>query len=246
MKTAKCAIYIRVSTPRQADIDDGSLDTQEARLKGYIDYENRHNDKEWEIVDIYREEGRSAKNLKRPEFQRMMDDIDRGKINTVVIWKIDRLTRSIKDFSFVWETFQNKGIQLISLNEKFDTSVAIGRAMLSIILVFAQLEREQTGERTTVTMQYRAEQGLRNGGRVIGYDLDPENKGILKINKKQAEIVKKTFDLCIKTGSAGQAQRILTEKGYRMPVYESRRGQKHGGTTFNKQAIIFQKKLTNH
>lgn len=173
----------------------------------------------------------------------MMNDIEAGKINTVIIWKIDRLTRSLIDFSFLWDKFQKKGIHLISLNEKFDTTTAIGRAMLSIILVFAQLEREQTGERTVATMQYRAEQGLWNGGRVFGYDLDPENKGILKINTQQAEIVKKAFDLCIEKGSAGQVQKVLNEFGYRMPVYESRRRKKHGGTMFTKQAVI--RMLTN-
>ncbi len=243
MKAIKCGLYIRVSTLRQADVEDGSLDTQESSLKAYVNYENKSKDSSWEIIGIYREQGRSAKNLKRPEFQRMMKDIEDGKINTVIIWKIDRLTRSLKDFSMLWDNFQDKGVQLISLNEKFDTSIAIGRAMLSIILIFAQLEREQTGERTSATMQYRAEQGLWNGGRAFGYDLDPEKKGILKINSEQANIVRKAFELCIEKGSAGQVQRTLNELGYRMPVYESRRGKKHGGTLFNKQSVI--RMLTN-
>ncbi len=243
MKAINCGLYIRVSTLRQADVEDGSLDTQESSLKAYVNYENKNKDSSWEIAGLYREQGRSAKNLKRPEFQRMMRDIEDGKINTVIIWKIDRLTRSLKDFSMLWDNFQKKGIQLISLNEKFDTSIAIGRAMLSIILIFAQLEREQTGERTSATMQYRAEQGLWNGGRAFGYDLDPEEKGILKVNPEQAKIVRKAFELCIEKGSAGQVQRMLNELGYRMPVYESRRGKKHGGTLFNKQSVI--RMLTN-
>ncbi len=127
MNTRKCGLYIRVSTLRQADVEDGSLDTQESKLKAYVDYENK-SDGSWEIAGIYREEGYSGKDLKRPEFQRMMSDIEAGKINTVIIWKIDRLTRSLKDFSMLWDKFQKKGVQLICLNEKFDTSVAIGRA----------------------------------------------------------------------------------------------------------------------
>ena len=243
MSIKKCALYIRVSTQRQASVEDGSLKAQEARLKAYVDYENINKGGKWEIVDIYREEGRSAKDLKRPEFQRLMADIEKGKINTIIIWKIDRLTRSLKDFSTLWEIFKEKGVQIISLNEKFDTSTAIGRAMINIILVFAQLEREQTGERTSATMQYRAEQGLWNGGRVIGYDLDPQNKGVLKINRQQIAIVKKAFDLCIEKGSAGQVQKALNELGYRMPVYKSRRGKEHGNTLFTKQAVI--RMLTN-
>ncbi len=238
MNTHKCALYLRVSTLQQADVEDGSLDTQEARLKGYVDYENIKSDTKWEIVDIFREEGKSAKNLNRPQFQRMMRAIEECKIDTIIIWKIDRLTRSLKDFSNLWDMFQERGIQLISLNEKFDTSTAIGRAMLSIILVFAQLEREQTSERTSATMQYRAEQGLWNGGHVLGYDLDTENKGVLKINPEQAKIVKNAFKICLEKGSAGQTKKALNETGYRMPEYTSRRGNKQGGTLFSIQSIV--------
>ena len=108
MKAIKCGLYIRVSTLRQADVEDGSLDTQESSLKAYVNYENKSKDSSWEIIGIYREQGRSAKNLKRPEFQRMMRDIEDRKINTVIIWKIDRLTRSLKDFSMLWDNFQKK------------------------------------------------------------------------------------------------------------------------------------------
>ena len=243
MNEKKCALYIRVSTHRQASVEDGSLKAQEAKLKAYVTYENTAKQANWKTIGTYREEGRSAKDLKRPEFQRMMQDISDGKINTIIVWKIDRLTRSLKDFSNLLDTFKDKGIQLISLNEKFDTSTAIGRAMLTIILVFAQLEREQTGERTSATMQYRAEQGLWNGGRILGYDLDPNEKGTIKINAQQAKIVKKAFELCLEKGSAGQTQQVLNELGYRMPLYESRRGKKHGDNLFTKQAVI--RLLTN-
>ena len=238
MIARKCGLYIRVSTLRQADVMEGSLDAQEAKIKSYVDYENSHAEIPWQIIGIYREEGRSGKDLKRPQFQRMMKDIEKNKINTVIIWKIDRLSRTLKDFSMLWDKFQEEGVQLISLNEKFDTNTALGRAMLNIVLVFAQLEREQTGERTAATMLHRAECGLWNGGRVLGYDLDPEEKGILKVNYEQSEMVKKAFSLCIEKGSAGQVQRVLNELGYRMPIYESRRGKKHGGTLFNKQSVI--------
>ncbi len=241
MTEYKCGLYIRVSTLRQACVEDGSLKAQEAKLRAYVDYENKNpstSTPSWKVVDVYREEGKSAKDLKRPEFQRMMSDVESGKINTIIVWKIDRLTRSLRDFSNLWEIFQQKKVNLISLCDKFDTNTAIGRAMLSIVLIFAQLEREQTGERTQTVMQYRAEKGLWNGGRVLGYDLDSDNKGMLKINTEQAKLIKKAFDLCIEKGSAGQVQRILNELGYRMPLYESRRGKKHGDTLFTKQAVV--------
>jgi site-specific DNA recombinase len=238
MRERRCALYIRVSTLRQADVVDGSLDAQESILRSNVENKNNHPNESWEIAGVYREEGRSGKDLNRPEFQRMMDDINRKKINTIIVYKIDRLTRSLKDFSFLWDEIDKIGVKIVSIVEKFDTTTPIGRAMLHIVLVFAQLEREQTGERTAATMQYRAEQGLWNGGRVLGYDLDPDDKGTLKVNAEQSKIVQKTFELCIETGSAGKAQQTLNDLGYRMPQYVSRRGKVHGGKPFNKQVVI--------
>lgn len=183
--TRKCGLYGRVSTQRQAMVEDGGLDTQFSCMEKSIEFENEKAkaiDETWEIVDRYREEGRSGKDLERPEFKRMMADVQSGRINTVIVYKIDRITRSLRDFYTLWETFEKLGVQFVSLYEKFDTTTAVGRAMLKLILVFAELEREQTAERTAATMQYRAEQGLWNGGVRLGYDLDPDNKGVLKVN----------------------------------------------------------------
>ncbi|GAB6909485.1 putative Resolvase domain [Desulfosarcina cetonica] len=238
MKNRLCGLYIRVSTLRQADVVDGSLDAQESILRSHVENKNNHPDESWEIAGVYREEGRSGKDLNRPEFQRIIRDINRKKINTIIVYKIDRLTRSLKDFSILWDELDKIGVKVVSIVEQFDTTTPIGRAMLHIVLVFAQLEREQTAERTAATMQYRAEQGLWNGGRILGYDLDPDDKGTLKVNGEQASVVRKAFELCIETGSAGKAQTSLNDLGYRVPVYESRRGKKHGGKLFNKQVVI--------
>lgn len=238
-----CGLYVRVSTLRQASVEDGSLDAQINHLQRYIDYENRSGKSEWSVVEVYREEGKSGKDLKRPEFERMVRDINAERINTIVIWKIDRLTRSLSDFCSVWDMLEQRGIQLISLNEKFDTGTAIGRAMLKIILIFAELEREQTSERTAMALDYRANLGLWNGGRVIGYDPDPESKSGLKVNPDFAQVVRLAYDLCIEHGSAGATTRLLNEKGFRMPAYESRRGKKQGGGLFSKQSVI--RMLTN-
>ena len=146
-KDHTCGLYIRVSTQRQAAVQEGSLDTQEARLRSYVDYKSCGSVDSWQVVEVYREEGHSGKDLKRPEFERLMQDVQSGRVNTVIVWKIDRLTRSLNDFSALWQALQDRGVELVSLNENFDTSTAIGRAMLSIVLVFAQLEREQTGEK---------------------------------------------------------------------------------------------------
>ena len=135
--------------------EDGGLDTQFGLMEKQVEFENaKESDGTWEIVDRYREEGRSGKDLDRPEFKRMMNDIREGKVNTVIVYKIDRITRSLRDFYDLWETFEEYEVQFVSLHEKFDTTTAVGRAMLKLILVFAELEREQTAERTSATMRH--------------------------------------------------------------------------------------------
>jgi site-specific DNA recombinase len=194
-----CGLYGRVSTARQAEVIDGGLDTQFDLMARRVEWENdSDNENTWVVVDRYREEGFSGKNLERPEFRRIVEDIKAGRVNTVVVQKIDRITRSLRDFFDLWEFFERHGVQFISLHEKFDTTTAVGRAMLKLILVFAELEREQTSERTAATLAYRARQGLRNGGRIYGYDLDPDNKGVLKIVPEQAEhVLHDFFEKCV-------------------------------------------------
>ena len=236
-----CAPYGRVSTQRQALTEDGGLDTQFNLMEKQIEFENEKDPKtEWVVVDRYREEGWSGKNLDRPEFKRMMSDIHDGKINTVVVYKVDRITRSLRDFYDLWETFEKYDVQFISLHEKFDTTTAMGRAMLKFILVFAELEREQTAERTTATMLYRAQQGLWNGGRRLGYDLDPDNKGVLKVNPIQKEtVIKDFFEKCVEEGSAGKVVNHLHEQGIRRPKYVTKRTKEpRGGGKFYKQAVV--------
>ena len=125
MKTRNYALYYRVSALRQADVLDGSLDSQESRLKSWVKFEDSNSNDEWKIAGVYREEGRSGKDLRRPKFQRMKYDIENGLVNTIIVTKIDRLTRSLKDFSSIWDEMKNKGVEIISLNERFDTTTAM-------------------------------------------------------------------------------------------------------------------------
>ncbi len=237
-KNKNVAIYSRVSSTRQATVLDGSLDTQEDRIRKAIEI-RAFGDEQWTVHDVYREEGRSGKNLDRPEFQRMIEDLKTGHIDVIYVTKIDRITRSLKDFYDLWEMFQDYGVEFVSLNEQFDTTNPMGRFALKQILLFAELEREITGERTKEKMQWRAEQGFWNGGKPPpGYKFDPENKGILQINKDEADLVKTIFTSYLKNKSADKTRDWLNENGYRTPVYHSKSGKKHGGNTFGKQSLI--------
>ena len=226
-KDRKCALYVRVSTGLQAD-EGESLDEQIEKLKNFCAY------KGWKNFIVYREEGFSGKDMERPEFQRMITDVHRGDVNTVVVKKIDRLSRSIIDFENIYKAFETKGVDLISLQENFDTSTAVGRAVIRIVLVFAQMEREQTSERTIDVMSYRAKQGLFNGGYPrLGYDIDYDNKCLVP-NELEIPIAREIFDTYIKEGSLSKTAIKLNAKGYRMKSWIARTGRSFGGEKFHK------------
>jgi len=225
----KCALYLRVSTDQQA-LDGESLEEQEERLRAFCKTRN------WKVTKVYREEGRSGKDTNRPQFQQMLQDIREGKVDTVVVKKIDRLSRSILDFEKTYNFFVEHNVDLVSLQENFDTTTAIGRAVIRIVLVFAQLEREQTSERTIDVLEYRAKQGLWNGGYPpLGYDIDDE-KGLV-VNKEEAAIVRMIFEKYLELASYKKVANYLNKLGLRTKVFVSRRGKKQGGKLYSNTTI---------
>lgn len=168
LSALKVAIYIRVSTHWQVDKD--SLKVQERELIAYCQMVLGIND-----YVVFTDPGYSAKNTDRPDYQAMMDRIRTGEFSHLLVWKIDRISRNIIDFATMSEELKHLGVAFVSKNEQFDTSTAMGEAMLQIIMVFAQFERKQTSERVTAVMLSRAGNGQWNGGRVpYGYLWDKE------------------------------------------------------------------------
>ena len=166
----KAALYVRVSTNYQIDRD--SLPMQRQELITYAQLMFGIND-----YVVFEDAGYSGKNTDRPEFQNMMRRIRAGEFTHLLCWKIDRISRNLLDFASMYQELKDLGVTFVSKNEQFDTSTAIGEAMLKIILVFAELERNMTSERVTATMLSRAQNGLWNGGRVpYGYDYDKDSK----------------------------------------------------------------------
>ena len=236
-----CGLYARVSTERQSEVKDGSLDTQLSRLQSYIKF-RKSSDDDWIVNDTYREEGKSGKNMDRPELQRLMHDIKSGVVNTVIVTKLDRITRSLLDFYKLNASFQEFNTEFISLEDNFDTSSPMGRAMLNITLVFAELEREQTSKRTKDKMAWRASQGMWNGGQVLGYDLVD---GELKINKDEGQLVKLMYEKYLELKSLRAVADYLNSKGYRTKKYKSnRKGIIRGGQKFFVTNV--KQKLTSH
>src|SRR6185437_13145544 len=154
------ALYIRVSTEEQARVQDGSLVSQRKRLEEYVDGQNRR-DPDWgKIIDVYVDEGRSAKDMNRPEFQRLLADVRSGRVNLILASELSRMSRSIRDFCDIWDLFKKHNTNFITLREQFDTTTAAGEMMVVNLINFAQVERKQTAERITANFKSRAERGL--------------------------------------------------------------------------------------
>lgn len=198
------ALYVRVSTGYQIDKD--SLPHQKKELKGYCEHV-LHIDKS--RIEIFEDAGKSAKNTKRPAFERMMKKVRSGQISHVMVYKIDRISRNLVDFSLMYEDFKRERVTFISLNEQFDTSTAMGECMLKIILVFAELERKMTSERVTDIMLGRARNKQWNGANVpFGYSWDSESEMPMP-DDKESPILQMMFNFYEKHESSCQLRDYL-------------------------------------
>lgn len=208
------ALYVRVSTGYQVDKD--SLPFQKKELKAYCEHV-LHIDKN--RIEIFEDAGKSGKNTKRPAFERMMDKVKAGQVSHVVVYKIDRISRNLIDFSIMYNEFKYHRVAFISLNEQFDTSSAMGEAMLKIVLVFAEMERKLTSERVTDVMIGRAQSGLWNGARVpYGWDWDDEKKCPVH-SKVEAKYVKQMYEDYLNGGSS-----VSIAKNYNANKIPTKRG----------------------
>ncbi len=226
------AFYTRVSTDQQANADAGSLDTQEARLAAYL----VANGEESAPYRVFRGEGESAKSLERPALHTLMTAIKAGTVSRVMVTRVDRLSRSLLDFYRLTELFKEHDVAFVSVTERFDTTNAMGRAMLNLLLVFAQLERETTGERTKAAIKSRAERGLWNGGpRPLGYD--PVAGGHLQVVPSEAELVVLMFHKYVELRSAPRLAGWLNDQGHRQKEYSSRRRGAVGGRPFAPHSV---------
>lgn len=206
METFTVDLYLRVSTDRQANEGD-SLEEQENELRKFCEYRG------FRIHHVFIERGKSGGNTNRPEYQKMIKDIKNNKINAVVVKKLDRLSRSLMDFEQLMKLMQENTVEFISIKENFDTTNALGKAMLRVALVFAQLEREQTSERLIDVLAYRASQGLRNGG-INPFGYTNINKELVPY-KKEKDIIEVIFNHFLESKSTTLVSKFLNETGYR-------------------------------
>lgn len=182
----RCGLYIRVSTDMQKERGE-SLDTQLKRLNAYV-----ASKEDWSVAETYKDAGISAKNMNRPEFSRMMQDIDQGRIDVILCTKLDRLFRNTRDFLNASEELEKKGITFVCLEGNIDTSTPAGRVFSTMRAAFAQFERETTAERVRDVMRSRAEQGKWNGG-IAPYGYSSKDKQLI-INEKEAKVIRDIYN----------------------------------------------------
>lgn len=241
----RIGIYIRVSTEEQARIQDGSLVSQRNRLIEYIEFQNKREPNWGTLVDIYCDEGKSAKNMKgRPEFLRLLNDVKAGRIELIIATELSRLNRSIRDFCEVWDLLKKHKASFVTLREQFDTTTASGEMMVFNLINYAQYERMQTSERIAANWLSRSKRGLFNGGTVpLGYDRNPKNKGELVINEEEASAVQKIFATFLEKESLRKAQVTLIEQGIFNKKFTNKHGIEKGGKVFSVDTL--QSLLTN-
>lgn len=209
----KIGFYIRVSTERQAKVEEGSLKNQKQMLLAELNKRNLQN-KDWgKLIEIYVDEGISGKDINRPAFQKMLKDIEIGKIDTIMFTELSRLSRSLKDFLNIFEFTQKYNCDLICLKTDIDTTSPYKNLITKILMVFGEFEREMTSQRTSINAYERSKRGLANGGfTLLGYKRDKNKKGYLHIDEKEAAIVREIFKTYIREKSIQKTMEAIKSK----------------------------------
>src|SRR5215204_2571129 len=208
-KTVRCAIYTRKSTEYGLEQEFNSLDAQREASEAYIKSQAHEG---WRALPArYDDGGLSGGTLDRPAMQQLLADIRAGTIDVVVVYKVDRLTRSLMDFAKVVELFDAHGVSFVSVTKQFNTTNSMGRLTLNVLLSFAQFEREVTGERIRDKIAASKKKGMRMGGPVpLGYDVQDKK---LVVNEDEAERVRYIFGRYLELKSLNALCRELQERG---------------------------------
>ena len=220
-----CAIYTRKSSEEGLEQDFNSLDAQREACEAFILSQKQEG---WKALPtLYDDGGYSGGNMDRPALKQLLADIDQQKIKVVVVYKVDRLTRSLADFAKIVEQFDAKGISFVSVTQQFNTTSSMGRLTLNVLLSFAQFEREVTGERIRDKIAASKAKGMWMGGTVpIGY-LAKERT--LEIEPIGAALIHEIFSTYLACRNVRGLQATLQNKGIRSPIAYRQSGQQYGG-----------------
>jgi site-specific DNA recombinase len=211
IRKLRCAVYTRKSTEEGLEMEFNSLDAQREACEAYVASQRAEG---WLLVsDRYDDGGFSGGTLERPGLKRLLTDIEAGRVDVVVVYKIDRLSRSLMDFSRLVEVFDRQSVTFVSVTQSFNTTTSMGRLTLNVLLSFAQFEREVIGERIRDKFAASRRKGMWMGGWApLGYEVRDRK---LVVNERDAEVVRSIFQRFLKTGSATMLARQLIQEGVR-------------------------------
>ena len=231
--TLRCAIYTRKSSEEGLDQNFNSLDAQREACEAYIASQRHEGWKQ--LAEHYDDGGISGGTLERPALQRLLADIDAGRIDLVVVYKVDRLTRSLPDFAKLIERLDAAGASFVSVTQSFNTSTSMGRLTLNVLLSFAQFEREVTAERIQDKLAQSKAKGLWMGGYIpLGYT---PNGRTLDIVPDEAQTVRRIFNLYDELGCLRLVERAAVEEGLRTKTREANDPKMRGGKSFSRGRI---------
>src|SRR6266566_8434013 len=234
-KVVRCAIYTRVSTDQGLDQDFNSLDAQYEASQAYIRSQAHAG---WTLLrGKYDDGGFSGGNTDRPALQRLLDDVRAGRVDVIVVYKVDRLTRSLADFAKLVELFDKYNVSFVSVTQQFNTTTSMGRLTLNVLLSFAQFEREVTSERIRDKIAASKRKGLWVGGTLpLGYEM---KEGKIAIIEEEAELVRSIFLRYLELGSVNELVRDLRDRNIRTKTRRLSMGATRGGIPFGRGALYY-------
>jgi len=229
----RCAVYTRKSSEEGLEQDFNSLQAQREACEAFIKSQAGEG---WRLVKTaYDDPGISGGTMERPALQRLLSDIDEGRIETVVVYKVDRLTRSLADFAKMVEIFDAHHVSFVSITQQFNTTTSMGRLTLNVLLSFAQFEREVTGERIRDKIAASKKKGMWMGGFCsLGYDIRDRR---LVVNQEESKLVRHVYKRYLELGNVRLLKHDLDRRGVVSKVRVSKSGTRSGGRPFSRGAL---------
>jgi site-specific DNA recombinase len=234
-RVVRCAVYTRKSTEEGLDREFNSLDAQREAAEAFIKSQAGEG---WSCLpERYDDGGFTGGNMDRPALKRLLADVEVGKVDAIVVYKVDRLSRSLLDFSRMMEALEAHGVSFISITQQVNTATSMGRMVLNVLLSFAQFEREIIAERTRDKIAATRRKGKWSGGRpLLGYDLDPGGRRLV-VNAEEAERVRAIFGLFLEHQSLPAVARELERRGWVNKRWTTRPGHVCGGEPLTKVGL---------
>ena len=235
-RMVRCAIYTRKSTDEGLDRDFNSLDAQREAAEAFI--LSQRGEGLVALPERYDDGGFRGGNLERPALQRLLADIRASEVDCVVVYKVDRLSRSLIDFARIIEVFEKQSVSFVSVTQQFNTTNSLGRLTLNILLSFAQFEREIIAERTRDKMSAARRKGKWTGGHpMLGYDIDPRG-GRLILNGDEAHQVRAIFKLYLDYNAMLPVVREIDRRGWHTKQWVTKRGENPGRQTIHQGPAV--------